>query len=360
MSPPVAKVLDTALAQTLETLPSNLSLAVGLSGGPDSSALAVCLDRFCRSRDARQDTQAGLGHGLPHNRLLLFHVHHGLSEQADAWQAKAQALADWLERPLHVRRVDVDLDAGLGLEGAARQVRRAALKDLAREHQIDALLLAHHQQDQAETVLMRLLRGSGVQGLAAMRPVSREAGLIWVRPWLDVRRDQILNFINAFSECTGWEPVDDPSNQDARLARGTLRSQVLPAIETHWPAWQGSVSRHAKQAAQASRLLERYGQRLVHELQCDASVTDRDQPGFHAPVLSLQKWRALEPDEQVLVLRVWLSDASVTMPTEKRVHELVRQLNQVHALGHDRQLRWQQQDAEVLCIRGQLHLRVKL
>jgi tRNA(Ile)-lysidine synthase len=343
VNPPVAKVLETALARTLEALPSNLSLAVGLSGGPDSSAMAICLDR-----------------GLPPDRLLLFHVHHGLSEQADTWQAKAQALADLLKRPLYVRRVDVDLDAGLGLEGAARQARRAALKDLASEHQVDAMLLAHHQQDQAETVLMRLLRGSGVQGLAAMRAITHEAGLTWVRPWLDVSRHQILDYLRAFSERTGWTPVDDPSNHDATLARGTLRSQVLPAIETHWPAWQGSLSRHAKQAAQASRLLERYGQRLVHELRCDVTPTDPGQPTLVAPVLSLQKWRALDPDEQVLALRVWMSDANATMPTEKRVNELVRQLNQVHALGHDRQLKWQQQDAEVLCIRGQLHLRVKL
>lgn len=292
--------------------------------------------------------------------LYLFHVHHGLSDSADAWQTQAQSLAEHLDRPMIVRRVAVDLQSGLGLEAAARQARRDAIADMATEHGIQAVLLGHHQQDQAETVLMRLLRGAGVRGLAAMSDRRHEDGLDWLRPWLDVPRPVILDCLAAFSHRTGWLPVDDPSNADDSLARGALRAQVIPAIESHWPAWRMALARHAKQSAQASRLLERYGQRLLREIQ----VQDDDRLQAEAlvviPRLSLAKWRELPADEQVLALRTWLSQAGMQMPTDKRLSELVRQLNGVHALGHDRALKWTQRDCEVRCIRGQLHLQAKL
>lgn len=338
MSRLAAEVLETALVRVLDQLPPDRPLAVGLSGGPDSSALAICLARLLKD----------------HRALYLFHVHHGLSDQADDWQARAQALADLIDRPLIARRVTVDHRAGLGLEAAARKARRAALIDLASEHHVSAILLAHHQQDQAETLLMRLLRGSGVEGLVSMVPMKQEVGLMWVRPWLDVPRSAIVEYVQAFMHDTAWLPVDDPSNHDATLARGLLRREVIPAMATHWPAWQVTLSRHARQAAQVSRLLARYGHKLIRELHSD-------EPGHgQVPTLSLAKWRALDADEQVLVIRTWLTQANVKMPTEKRLNELVRQLNQVHAMGHDRQLRWQQRDAEVMCIRGQIHLRAKL
>jgi len=272
------ETLDNSLARSLQSLRPNHPIAVALSGGPDSSALAICTDRWCRQ----------------HNHMLyLFHVHHGLSDSADAWQTQAQSLAEHLDRPMIVRRVAVDLQSGLGLEAAARQARRDAIVDMATEHGIQAVLLGHHQQDQAETVLMRLLRGAGVRGLAAMSDRRHEDGLDWLRPWLDVPRPVILDCLAAFSHRTGWLPVDDPSNADDSLARGALRAQVIPAIESHWPAWRMALARHAKQSAQASRLLERYGQRLLREIQ----VQDDDRLQAEAlvviPRLSLAKWREL-------------------------------------------------------------------
>lgn len=355
MNRSAAQVLESAILRALAPLEASEPLAVGLSGGPDSSALAICLSRLLNSDDARRtDARRTDVRSRP---LYLFHVHHGLSEHADAWQAQAQALSELIKRPLIVRRVAVDLQAGLGLEGAARQARRAALIDLAQAHRVRTMVLGHHQQDQAETVLMRLLRGSGVEGLAAMAPAAPEAGLTWIRPWLDVPRELILDYLRQFADSTGWSPVDDPSNRDARLARGTLRRDVIPAMASHWPAWSTTLSRHAKQAAHVSRLLERYGQQLVRELRCDGQAADALSG---PPVLSLVKWRALDADQQALAIRTWLALGHVQMPTQKRLDELLRQLNQVHAMGHDRQLKWQQRDAEVLCIRGQLHLRAKL
>jgi tRNA(Ile)-lysidine synthase len=331
-------LLYASLEQALGQLPGDLNLAVALSGGPDSSALAICADGFARR----------------HNRSIYFlHVHHGLHADADAWTTKVRALAEGLDRALDVRHVTVDLAGGLGVEGAARLARYQAIESMAAERNVGAVLLAHHQQDQAETVLMRLLRGSGVSGMAAMAPITRRSGLYWVRPWLDMSRKDLLDCVSDYTERTGWLPVDDPSNLDGSLARGTLRAKVIPAVQSHWPAWQQALARHAQQAAQVDRLLLRFGDRLLSELAIDtASGT--------WPVLSLVQWRALDPDEQVLALRVWLGQAGFQMPTDKRLVELVRQLRDVHALGHDRDLKWEQQDCMVCCIRGQLHLHAKI
>jgi tRNA(Ile)-lysidine synthase len=331
-------LLYTSLEQALGQLPGHLNLAVALSGGPDSSAMAICADDFARR----------------HNRSIsLFHVHHGLHANADEWTAKVHALAMGLDRPLDVRHVTVDLTGGLGVEGAARLARYQAIESMAAERDVGAVLLAHHQQDQAETVLMRLLRGSGVSGMAAMAPITRRSGLYWVRPWLDVSRKGLLDCVSDYTERTGWLPVDDPSNLDGTLARGTLRAKVIPAVQSHWPAWQQALTRHAQQAAQADRLLLRFGERLLSELAIDNASAA-------LPVLSLAQWRVLDPDEQVLVLRVWLGQAGFQMPTDKRLLELMRQLRGVHALGHDRDLKWEQQDCTVRCIRGQLHLHAKM
>ena len=336
-----ASALFEGLERALSGLGGQARLAVALSGGPDSSALAVCADAWCRQT------------GKP---LLLLHVHHGLQAQADAWQVQAQALADMLDRPLAVQRVQVDLASGLGLEGAARQARYQALHQMACQHEANVILLAHHQQDQAETVLMRLLRGSGVSGLAGMAQASERFAIVWLRPWLDIKRDLILDYLGQFSHRTGWLPVDDPSNLDADFARGVIRTTLIPAIEQHWPSWRESLARHAKQAAQADRLLMAYGQLLLKRVCAD----DADPMSTGPASLSLCKWRELSEDEQVLVLRTWFKGAGVHMPTDKRLTELLRQLRQVHALGHDRSLRWQQSDCVVSCVRGQLYLQAKI
>ena len=331
------RLLQEALEQALHHIASEAKLAVAISGGPDSSALAVCAQAWARR----------------HNRSLwLFHVHHGLQLQADDWLNTVKQLAQLIDCPLAIRRVTVERSSGRGLEAAARHARYDALESMAAEHGVHAILLAHHQQDQAETVLMRLFRGTGVTGLAAMTPVSHRVRLCWVRPWLAVTREAILHTLASFSERTGWLPVDDPSNVDGNLARGTLRASVIPAIQSHWPAWQQTLARHAQQAAQADRLLMRFGQQLLAKVALDCCS---DVP----PVLSLVKWRELTTDEQVLTIRTWMRLAGVQMPTQRRLEELMRQLREVHALGHDRALAWQQSDCWVRCVHGQLHLTLK-
>jgi len=155
--------LHALLTKALGPLAPQAPIAVALSGGADSVALALIAAEHCTATK---------------RPLYFFHVHHGLMAEADAWVAHLRQFSQDLNIPLQVRHVQVDLTAGLGIEGAARDARYLALAKLCDEHEVAALLLAHHRQDQAETVLLRLLRGTGVSGLAAMRADVQRAALI--------------------------------------------------------------------------------------------------------------------------------------------------------------------------------------
>lgn len=336
--------------QSISRIDIPVRFAVGLSGGPDSSALAICAAKIARHHNVQ---------------ARLFHVHHGLMPQADAWLRQVEQLAALLGLELQVRHVKVDLNQGVGLEAAARKARHHALREMARESDTSYVLFAHHLQDQAETVLQRLLRGTGVSGMAAMRqvtaadggalrgasvdiPETRPQAVWWLRPWLGVSRDRIVHCVHQFESATGWRSVDDPSNRDQSLARGVIRGVLAPLISKHWPGWVANLARHAEQAQETSALLDEYGLLLLERVR-DSAVT-----------LDLRRWRALDAPQQRLVLRSWLAHFSLQMPSQRRLAELCRQLNQVHALGHDRVLLWRQTGCEIRCIRGKIHLQVTI
>lgn len=327
--------LIAPLEDLLESRIQNQEWAVALSGGPDSAALAICAASLSKRKTLRPK---------------LFHIHHGLQTRADAWQVQVQALARLLDLDLIVKRVQVDLTRGTGMEAAARTARHAALHDLAAEHKISAVVFAHHLEDQAETVLQRLFRGAGVTGLGAMRVATKNNDCWWLRPWLGVSRSIILQYLSDFQKTSGWVCVDDPTNLDPSLGRGLIRRELSGLISNHWPGWQRNVARHAQQAQEAQTLLTEYGQLLL----------DRVRHPHRLDALDLRHWRDLTPEQQALSLRTWFLLAGVQMPTERRLAELCRQLNQVHALGHDRHLRWRQSDCEVTCIRGMVSLQVTI
>jgi tRNA(Ile)-lysidine synthase len=337
IEPPQA--LCAAVHDCLGRLTGLSDIAVGLSGGPDSAALAVV--------SASVASRLGLN-------LHLLHVHHGLHERADDWMQSAADLARRLELKLVTQKVCVDLSTGLGVEAAARLARHRALLDMSHDQGIQALMTAHHAQDQAETVLLRLLRGTGVTGLGAIKSVSQHEDIWLLRPWLGIDRDDILAFLTAFSAATGWQPVDDPSNRDVALGRGALRETVIPALRRRWPAWHRTLSRHAQQAAEAEELLTEYGQQLL------LTVATEPMTALSNQAIDLAAWRNLSRAQQALVLRVWLAQQNVPMPAEARLAELMRQLRQLHALGHDRALQWRHGSSVIRCIRGKVELHAKI
>ena len=326
-----ASTLSALLEKALVTLAPNAPLAVALSGGADSVAMALVAAEYCAA------TQ---------QPLYFFHVHHGLIAQADEWVAHLQRFSQELKIPLHVRHVQVDLSAGLGIEGAARDARYVALAQLCDEHGVAGLLLAHHLQDQAETVLLRLLRGTGVAGLAAMQADGQRNGMRLLRPWLEVDRAELLAVAHAYQQRTGWAAVQDPSNTDPKYARGALRSALAPVLNTYWPAWRQTLVRHAKQAGEANEVLAE-----VAALDLAALDVKQEDQSF-----SLLAWRELSAARQALVVRHWLQKQGVAMPGERRLAELLRQLRQLHALGHDRELLWQHGSVAVRCQRGRVVL----
>jgi tRNA(Ile)-lysidine synthase len=208
-------------------------LAVGLSGGVDSVALLHRLRALA--------PRLGL-------RLSAVHVHHGLSPNADAWAAFCRKLCRQWGIPLSVRKVRV-ARRGAGLEAAARTARRAALARVA----ADAIALAHHLDDQAETVLLNLLRGAGPRGAAAMPAAGRLGDKLLLRPLLGVPRREIL----AYARAHGLRWVEDESNRDDALTRNFLRLHVGPLLEARFPRWRENLARAARRFAAADARAER-------------------------------------------------------------------------------------------------------
>ena len=228
------KRLNASLAADLR----GKHLVAGLSGGVDS----VVLLHLLRDLAPR--------HGYA---LSALHVHHGLSPNADAWARFCRKLCREWGVPLAVRRVSVQ-KKGRGLEAAAREARRAAFTRL----RADAIALAHQLDDQAETVLLNLLRGAGTRGAAAMPAAGRLGGKILLRPLLATPRREIL----AYARAHGLEWIEDESNRDAALTRNFVRLQVGPLLEQRFPRWRESLARAARHFAAAdagaSRALREY------------------------------------------------------------------------------------------------------
>lgn len=180
--------------------------------------------------------------------LRAVHVHHGLQAVADDWVRHCRRLCRVLGVPLRVLRVEVKPD-GDGIEAAARKARYAALAALLKSG--DALATAHHRDDQAETVLFRALRGTGIAGLGGMRDCEPlGAGHLW-RPLLEMRRDDLRGY--ARQHRLDW--IDDPHNRDPRYARAFLRHEVLPLLARHFAAAPDSLARLGRHAQAAGRLL---------------------------------------------------------------------------------------------------------
>ncbi|MGN8123978.1 tRNA lysidine(34) synthetase TilS [Pseudomonas sp. 22082] len=211
---------------------------IAFSGGLDSTVLLHLLANLAKAES------------LP--ALSAIHVHHGLQAAADAWPAHCQDVCDELSVPLQVQRVQVQ--PGASLERAARDARYAAFSAATQAN--DVLLTGQHRDDQAETLLFRLLRGAGVRGLSGM-PATRALGQgSLVRPLLDITRAEL----EAYARDHGLRWVEDPSNQDRQFSRNYLRHQVLPLLSGRWPQAYASMARSAAHLREAQGLLDELAQ----------------------------------------------------------------------------------------------------
>jgi tRNA(Ile)-lysidine synthase len=273
-------------------------VTVAFSGGLDSTVLLAAL---CR-----------LGLPVP---VRAAHVDHGLHEQSAEWTAHCARIAAAHGVELATVRVGVDRAAGLGLEGAAREARYGALAELLTPD--EWLLTAHHADDQLETVLLRLLRGTGVRGLRGIIPFAPFAAGALGRPLLDFTRAQLR--AQALEWNLRW--IEDPSNEEPRHDRNYLRLRVLPALLARWPGAARRATRLAEQMGEAERLLDAVATEDARALAAP----------WHVPRTALA---ALEPARQRNLLRHLLRDISAGTPSARKLEELRTALLEAHPASH--------------------------
>lgn len=268
------------------------ALCVAFSGGPDSTAL---LHELAQLPDARI------------RGLRALYVDHGLHADSAAWAEHCATFCKTLDIPLTTVRVQVDDSRGEGIEAAARRARYAAFAEHLRGG--EWLALAHHRDDQIETVLLKLLRGAGPEGLGGMRarrPFAR--GFLW-RPLLETSRETLRKYLieNALS-C-----IDDPANRDPRFARNVLRTEILPRIARHWPHAQASILHTAQLCRAADDYIEGDVRVALASLRRKGDTLDA------------AGWRELPDALRAPVLDAWLHARGLDHPPDTSRAELERQ-----------------------------------
>lgn len=293
--------VDAALTASIErTGARGSAVCVALSGGVDSVVLLHSLASIAK--------RFGLA-------LSALHVNHGLSPSALRWERNCRTLCRRLRVPLTVRRVKIPARRDGGLESAARAARYAALAGV----RADFVALAHQLDDQAETVLMNLLRGAGLRGAAGMPefgqlPLNDGSPLRALRPLLTVPREAIAAY--AIAHRLHWD--EDQSNADESLARNWVRRSVGPLLAARYPRWRESLARAAAHFGEAADLLS-------------AAAPER---------LSAATLRAAPKPKAKLMLREFLRASGTRAPDAKRLDEMLRQVLDATPdakleLGHD-------------------------
>lgn len=301
-------------------------IAVAWSGGRDSTALL----------HATLAAAAPLG-----LEVVALHVHHGQSPHADDWAGFCeQQTVRWRRRfpiRLRVARLEGRPARGESIEAWARRERYKALRRLAMEEGAEAVLLAHHRLDQAETVLIQALRGGGVAGLAGMPKEIERDGVHWIRPWLDRDPAEIAAYVRRHR----LRHIEDDSNADARFARNRLRLQVWPAIERAFPQASSTLADTAAWAQQAAVCLD--------ELASLDLAGTADERG-----LAIAPWSALGAERRANALRHWLRKCLGRPAPASLVGRLMAELPAV------RQASWEEQGGLLRLYRGRLQWSAKV
>lgn len=293
-----SNLADIVAARLAPLLPPRSAILVGLSGGMDSVVLLHLLHHLAPRFSWR---------------LSALHVHHGISPNADAWADFCARFCAGLDVPLHIEYVDIAPLREHGIEAAARKLRHAAFERQA----CDFVALAHHADDQAETLMLQLLRGSGVRGVAAMPVLSKVEGPlpsggarpVTVRPLLDQPRVTLLEYAREHE--LHW--VEDESNADDSYPRNFLRHRALPLLEDRFPACRVTLARSARHFAEASEMLDDLAR-------IDAEGAVRED------ALSVAALRALTLPRAKNLLRYFLHCRGAAMPQAAQLDDMLRQL----------------------------------
>lgn len=291
-----------SIQRILHQLPATNRYILAYSGGRDSHVLL--------------DLLVGLRKNSCEIELIAAHINHGLQAAAGQWMAYCSAVCRQYGVPIHTLELQLAPDKGESVEAQARKARYRALSGLMQAG--DILLTAHHQQDQAETVLLQLLRGAGPAGLSAMPGLSVFGVGFLARPLLDVSPDEIANY--AVRAQLNW--IEDPTNLTSRFDRNFLRHQVMPLLQGRWPALPKTLSRSARFCAENQELVDTL---VAAELAVLVNAFDN--------TLSLPGLAALPASQARAVLRSWIRNSSLPVPGSV---QLERVLDEMVGAGGDR------------------------
>ena len=283
------------LQDLLHISPPTQHLWIAYSGGLDSSVLLQAL--------------AALRQNIEQFKLHAIHIHHGLHPQADDWAKHCQQTSESLDIPCEVIRVKIHVAPRESLEACARTARYEAITQLLAPD--DVVLTAQHADDQAETVLLQLLRGAGVAGLAAMPQVSRlEPGWL-VRPLLAYTRVQL----HAYAQQINLSWLEDSSNADTRFDRNFMRHEIMPLLQQRWSSVSHTLCRVARHQAEADELI-----------QILAAQDWQNCQGNGPDQLLLSPLSHLSPARQRQLLRFWLKKLSLSIPTTLQLQQIINDM----------------------------------
>lgn len=275
-------------------------IAVAFSGGLDSTVLLNLAVEFAKTKN------------IP---IFAFYIHHGLSTNADAWLVHCQLICKRLGVKFSSKKITLRQLKKDGVEAAAREARYHALGELCSEHQIPLLLIGHHQDDQAETLLLQLLRGSGLSGLCGMDLFNYAPKLLGTnhvllaRPLLVQSKQSLLDYAKTHK----IDFIEDESNFDRRFLRNGLRHEVMPVLSTVSPGYASRLARSVRHLQSANHLLLEF-------------VKEDFDKYYINDGLDIDLMRHLSAERIDNLLRFWLSTLGVRMPSTARLSEMRFQL----------------------------------
>lgn len=277
-----------------------LPIAVAYSGGIDSTALLYLAKQY-----AEQHNQ----------KLYAFHIHHGINPNADTWLTHCQETCEKLAVPFESANVVVDFKSSEGIEADARKKRYQALNALCQKHGVALLLTAHHRDDQAETLLMQLLRGTGLAGLSGMDACVGLSGtsgneIHLGRPLLAISKGEL----ESWCAVRQIPHIEDESNSDTKYTRNAIRHRIMPLLAEHFPGFEKRLSSTADHVRTAARLLDVLAEADYRQCAPDGQALDMDIV------------RALSSDRIDNLLQYWLAQHSVRIPSTAWFQEMRKQL----------------------------------
>lgn len=279
-------------------------IIIAYSGGVDSSVLLHALATQWPAVD----------------RLLAVHINHGLQAQANHWQQHCQQVCQALAVNYRAMTVDVNVKANSSVEAAARQARYQALQSVMQTG--DVVVTAHHRDDQAETLLLQLMRGAGVKGLAAMPKRKMFGRGELVRPLLQTPRAAIMSY--AKQQKLTW--IDDGSNSNLRFDRNFIRHTIMPSLQQRWPAVQNNLVRSAQHCAQADQLLTDFAEQALGDMVIDFAPDSMEALLIKGGAIDIKALQNHANYYQQHLLRLWLQRLGFCLPSQQQLQQIIEQV----------------------------------